>query len=61
VKVFTATKARDRDALGDSITQWVRSNGVEILDHVVVQSSDCAFHCLSVVLFCVLRRRRTRS
>lgn len=52
VKVFSATKARDRDGLGDKITSWLRANpGLEIIDKTVTLSSDSEFHCLSIVLF----------
>jgi hypothetical protein len=52
VKVFSATKAKDREELGETITRWIRSNAdLEIVDRVVNQSSDNEFHCLSVVLF----------
>ena len=53
IKVFSATKARERDDLGDRITAWIRSNpGIQVLRTVVSQSSDERFHCLSVVLIC---------
>lgn len=53
IKVFSATKARDREVLGDKVSQWLRSVGKdrEIVDKVVLQSSDQAFHCLSLTLF----------
>jgi hypothetical protein len=52
VKVFTATKARDREALGDVITQWLRDNPqARIVDKIVTQSSDREFHCLTITLF----------
>jgi len=52
VKVFSATKAKEREELGESVTRWLRNNtNVEIVDRVVSQSSDDEFHCLSVVLF----------
>lgn len=52
VKVFSATKAKDREELGESVTRWIRSNGdLEIVDRVVSQSSDDEFHCLTIVLF----------
>ena len=51
-KVFTATKAFDRDHLGDAITAWLGANqGVEIVDTVTLQSSDSQFHCLSCLIF----------
>lgn len=52
VKVFSATKAKEREALGDLITHWIRTSpGLEILDKVVTQSSDSEFHCLTITLF----------
>ncbi len=51
VKVFSATKAREREELGETVTRWLRSNDVEIVDRVVTQSSDDEFHCLTIVLF----------
>lgn len=52
VKVFSTTLARDREAMGETITDWLRKNpDIEIVDKVVSQSSDREFHCLSVVLF----------
>ncbi|HVO18597.1 MAG TPA: hypothetical protein VMU15_05035 [Anaeromyxobacter sp.] len=52
VKVFSATKAREREDLGETITRWLQSNAdVEIVDRVVTQSSDDEFHCLTIVLF----------
>lgn len=51
VKVFCATKAREREELGEVITRWLRENKVTVVDKVVKQSSDNEFHCLSVVIF----------
>ncbi len=52
VKVFSTTLARDRDALSDRITAWLRQNPqIEIVDTVVTQSSDKEFHCLSLIFF----------
>lgn len=52
VKVFSATKAKEREELGDTVTRWLRANpDLEIVDRVVSQSSDSEFHCLSIVLF----------
>jgi hypothetical protein len=51
VKVFSATKARDRDALGDRVTEWLRANeNIVVADTRVLQSSDSEFHCLTIVL-----------
>ena len=54
VRVFSATKARDREALGDVVTAWLRDPaqaGVEVVRHEVTQSSDAEFHMLAVTLF----------
>ncbi len=52
LRVFSATKAKDRELLGESVTDWIRSHPeAQIYDKVVVQSSDSAFHCLSIVVF----------
>jgi hypothetical protein len=52
VKVFSATKAREREELGEVITRWLRANaGLRIVDKVVTQSSDREFHCLTITLF----------
>ncbi len=53
VKVFSATKQRDRDELGETVTQWLdnHKNEIEIVDKIVSQSSDSEYHCLSITLF----------
>ncbi len=52
VKIFSATKAKDRDELGETVTRWLRSNAdLEVVDRVVRQSSDDEFHCLTIILF----------
>ena len=56
VKVFSATKARERARLGEDITEWMRENqGAEIIDKIVTQSSDSEFHCLTITLFYRMR------
>ncbi len=52
VKVFSATKAKEREELGDHVTRWLRSNAdLEVVDRIVRQSSDNEFHCLTIILF----------
>ena len=52
VKVFSATKARDREHLGDRVTNWLEAHRhVAVVDTVVTQSSDKEFHCLSITVF----------
>lgn len=61
VKVFSATKAKDRDALGEKVTDFVRDFEGEIVDTVVRQSSDREFHCLSITLFAKSCKRRREN
>lgn len=52
VKVFSATKAREREDLGENVTRWLRANpNVRVVDKIVTQSSDREFHCLTITLF----------
>ncbi len=52
VKVFSATRPRDREELGEVVSRWRRSHpGLTVVDQVIKQSSDDEFHCLSVILF----------
>ena len=52
VKVFSATMAHDRELLGEKVTTWIRGNpNKKIVDAVVTQSSDEAFHCIALTLF----------
>jgi len=51
MKVFSATKARERDVLGETITDWIRIHPeLDVFDKIVTQSSDSEFHCLAVTL-----------
>ena len=53
VKVFSVTKARERDELGERVMAWIAANpGVKVLSTVVALTSDNRFHCLSMVLLC---------
>jgi hypothetical protein len=50
VKVFSATM--HRNALGDAVTKWLEEHpAFRVSDIVVTQSSDAAFHCVSICLF----------
>lgn len=52
VKVFSATKAKDREVLGERITAWMREHPQhEVVNRIVRQSSDREFHCLSITVF----------
>jgi hypothetical protein len=52
MKIFSTTLARDREAMGDNITRWLRDNSqLEMVDKIVTQSSDKEFHCLTITLF----------
>ena len=56
VKVFAATMIAQRQTLGETVTAWLedaRTNrpGFQLVDVVIRQSSDDAFHCVTICLF----------
>jgi hypothetical protein len=52
VKIFSATMAKGRDALGEQVTEWLSSApNREVVDTVITQSSDEAFHCIAITIF----------
>jgi hypothetical protein len=69
VKVFAATMVQQRQELGEQVTAWMESArrqipGFEVVDIKVTQSSDEAFHCISVCVFYkedVSKERKRRS
>lgn len=61
VEVFSATKARERDGLGERATKFLRDYHGTIVDYKVTQSSDNEFHCLTITLFCKDNKRRRNN
>lgn len=62
VKVFSATKARERESLGEVITNWIEDHPeCRIVERQVLQSSDSEFHCLTFALFFVKEIDRNSS
>lgn len=53
VKVFSATMVAQREQLGKQVTAWIasRPKGFAMLDLVITQSSDDAFHCIAITVF----------
>lgn len=56
VKIFSATMVAQRQTLGETVTVWLeearaRRPGFQLVDTVIRQSSDRAFHCLAICLF----------
>jgi len=52
VKTFSATMAKSRETLGDQVTAWLLSApDRQVVDTVVTQSSDEAFHCIAITIF----------
>ena len=52
VKVFSATMAREREVLGERITEWLKAHPeLQLVDRVLTQSSDNEYHCFTVTLF----------
>lgn len=60
VKVFSATRRWERDAIGDRVTSWITDHPeLRVAKAVVALSSDEQFHCVSIVLICEDDRPRT--
>lgn len=52
VKIFSATMFADRGQLGDRVTAWLAAGPKrKLTDIVVTQSSDAAFHCVTISIF----------
>ena len=52
LRVFSATKAVERERLGQKVTQWLQENPeLTVVETVVKQSSYQQFHCLSILIF----------
>lgn len=52
VKIFSSTLARDREVLGERITEWLRAHPeLTPVETEVTQSSDKEYHCFTVTLF----------
>lgn len=56
VKIFAATMVAQRQVLGEQVTRWLddargTKPGFQLVDIVVSQSSDEAFHCISICIF----------
>lgn len=53
IKVFSATMWQERQILGEKVTQWLEENAktLKLVDMIIRQSSDDAFHCVSIVVF----------
>lgn len=53
VKIFSATMFADRGQLGEKVTAWLATGGPQrkLTDIIVTQSSDAAFHCVTISIF----------
>ena len=56
VKLFCATMYQQRQTLGEQVTAWLEEArttrpGFQIVDILVRQSSDRAFHCTTIIVF----------
>jgi predicted CoA-binding protein len=53
LKVFSATLNHERAVLGEKVTEWIASekDNVDIVDIEVFQSSDAAFHCVTIIVY----------
>lgn len=51
VKIFSATMAQQREALGEQVTEWLARNPqCKPTEMIVTQSSDSAFHCITITV-----------
>ena len=52
VKVFSATKAKERGELGAVATRWIADHpDCTMVDKKVTLTSDAEFHCLTITIF----------
>lgn len=56
VQVFCATMIAQRQTLGETVTAWLEDAratrpGFQLVDIVVRQSSDRAYHCITIAVF----------
>ena len=53
VKVFSATMVAVREQLGEQVTSWLnaRKGEIDVVEIMVRQSSDDAFHCVAIIVF----------
>ncbi len=52
VKVFSATKARERGDLGEVVTRWISDHPeCRMVDKEATLTSDAEFHCLTITIF----------
>lgn len=52
VKVFSATTSSTRAVLGERVDAWIRAHTeARVVDVVTTQSSDDAFHCVTITVF----------
>jgi hypothetical protein len=49
--VFSASTHSQREVLAESVTRWLRRKRPLIVAKEVRQSSDLAYHCLTLVFF----------
>lgn len=52
VKVFSATRGRERSELGERVTDWLMNEpDLREIELQVSQSSSADFHCLTIIVF----------
>jgi hypothetical protein len=52
VKVISASKWEARERLGETVTAWLSAHPeLEVIETLILQSSDTQYHCLSCILF----------
>lgn len=52
VKTFSATRHEMREQLGEKVTEWLAQHPqLEVVETQVLQTSDVAYHCHTLVIF----------
>lgn len=56
IKIFTCTMAKERNELDEGVNRWLvdmskKQKTFEVVDTIITQSSDNAFHCFTVTIF----------
>lgn len=52
IKIFSVVHTRDRELLGERITEWIAGNAAFVpVGFDMTQSSDREHHCLTITLY----------
>jgi hypothetical protein len=56
--LFSASKHEERNKLGEAVTEWRKRNAsLVVLETQTLQSSDNAFHCVTIAIFYAYKKK----